>query len=72
MPINVSTIVDTRKSPERHRLFAVSQPSNIPASGSLRDMPTELRQARRPLLCELHAHSTWSDGELELDRLAHL
>ncbi len=33
-------------------------------------MPTGPRQPRRPLLCELHAHSTWSDGELDLDRLA--
>jgi predicted metal-dependent phosphoesterase TrpH len=26
----------------------------------------------RPLLCELHAHSTWSDGELELPALVDL
>ena len=30
-------------------------------------MHAEARQPRRPLLCELHAHSTWSDGELDLD-----
>jgi predicted metal-dependent phosphoesterase TrpH len=35
-------------------------------------VPTRTRQPRRPLLCELHAHSTWSDGELDLDRLADL
>jgi processive 1,2-diacylglycerol beta-glucosyltransferase len=36
------------------------------------DVPTGRRQPRRPLLCELHAHSTWSDGELDLDRLVDL
>jgi predicted metal-dependent phosphoesterase TrpH len=35
-------------------------------------VPTGSRQTRRPLLCELHAHSTWSDGELDLDRLVDL
>jgi predicted metal-dependent phosphoesterase TrpH len=29
-------------------------------------VPTRSRPPRRPLLCELHAHSTWSDGELGL------
>ena len=27
---------------------------------------------RRPLLCELHSHTTWSDGELDLDDLVDL
>ena len=35
-------------------------------------MPTRSRPPRRPLLCELHAHSTWSDGELGLAELADL
>ena len=36
-------------------------------------MPITPRPPRRqPLLCELHAHSTWSDGELGLDRLVDL
>jgi predicted metal-dependent phosphoesterase TrpH len=35
-------------------------------------MPTGSRPPRRSLLCELHAHSTWSDGELDLDRLVDL
>ncbi len=35
-------------------------------------MPTRSRPPRRPLLCELHAHSTWSDGELGLADLADL
>jgi predicted metal-dependent phosphoesterase TrpH len=35
-------------------------------------MPTTPRPPRRPLLCELHAHTTWSDGELGLDELADL
>lgn len=36
-------------------------------------MPTTPRPPRRrPLLCELHAHSTWSDGELSLDELVEL
>ena len=26
----------------------------------------------RPLLCELHAHTTWSDGELGLGELVDL
>ena len=26
----------------------------------------------RPLLCELHAHTTWSDGELALHELVDL
>ena len=26
----------------------------------------------RPLLCELHAHTTWSDGTLSLRELVHL
>jgi predicted metal-dependent phosphoesterase TrpH len=33
-------------------------------------MPTRPRPPRgRPLLCELNAHTTWSDGELDLDQL---
>ena len=28
--------------------------------------------AMRPLLCELHAHTTWSDGTLSLRELVHL
>ncbi len=36
-------------------------------------MPTGSRPPRRrPLLCELHSHTTWSDGELDLDRLVDL
>lgn len=35
-------------------------------------MATRSRPPRRPLLCELHAHSTWSDGELGLADLAGL
>ncbi|HEY3763635.1 MAG TPA: PHP domain-containing protein [Gaiellales bacterium] len=36
-------------------------------------MPNATRHSRRrPLLCELHSHSTWSDGELDLDRLVDL
>ena len=36
-------------------------------------MPTRSRPPRRrPLLCELHAHTTWSDGELGLDHLVDL
>jgi predicted metal-dependent phosphoesterase TrpH len=35
-------------------------------------VPTRSRPSRRPLLCELHAHSTWSDGELGLTELADL
>jgi predicted metal-dependent phosphoesterase TrpH len=33
---------------------------------------TGSRPPRRPLLCELHAHTTWSDGELDPDRLVDL
>jgi hypothetical protein len=36
-------------------------------------MPTGSRPPRRrPLLCELHSHTTWSDGELDLDDLVNL
>jgi predicted metal-dependent phosphoesterase TrpH len=36
-------------------------------------MPNRSRPPRRrPLLCELHAHTTWSDGELGLDHLVDL
>jgi len=31
-----------------------------------------MRTTPKPLLCELHAHSTWSDGELSLRELADL
>ncbi len=31
-----------------------------------------MRTGRTPLLCELHAHSTWSDGELSLGELVDL
>jgi 3',5'-nucleoside bisphosphate phosphatase len=31
-----------------------------------------MRQGVRPLLCELHAHTTWSDGELSLGAVADL
>ncbi len=31
-----------------------------------------MRSRRTPLLCELHAHSTWSDGELMLRELVDL
>jgi hypothetical protein len=36
--------------------------------------PSSVRRQRRPepLLCELHAHTTWSDGELSLPELADL
>ncbi len=27
---------------------------------------------QRPLLCELHAHSTWSDGDLPISKLVDL
>ena len=32
----------------------------------------ETARALRPLLCELHAHSTWSDGDLSLGQLVDL
>ena len=36
-------------------------------------MPTTPRSPRgRPLLCELHAHTTWSDGEIGLDDMVEL
>ena len=36
-------------------------------------MPTTPRPPRRrPLLCELHSHTTWSDGELGLDEMVDL
>jgi len=36
-------------------------------------MPTTPRSPRRrPLLCELHSHTTWSDGELGLDEIVEL
>jgi hypothetical protein len=36
-------------------------------------MPTTPRPPRRrPLLCELHAHTAWSDGELGLDEIVEL
>ena len=31
-----------------------------------------MRRSARPLLCELHAHTTWSDGELSLGALVDL
>ena len=31
-----------------------------------------MRSSKQPLLCELHAHSTWSDGELPLPALVDL
>src|SRR4249920_781233 len=31
-----------------------------------------MRERPRPLLCELHAHTTWSDGELSLRELVDL
>lgn len=31
-----------------------------------------MRSRRTPLLCELHAHSTWSDGALTLEQLVDL
>ena len=31
-----------------------------------------MREDRRPLLCELHAHTTWSDGQLPLPALVDL
>jgi hypothetical protein len=31
-----------------------------------------MRGAARPLICELHAHTTWSDGELSLGALVDL
>jgi len=31
-----------------------------------------VRSRRTPLLCELHAHSTWSDGALTLQQLVDL
>ena len=32
----------------------------------------ETARALRPLLCELHAHSTWSDGDLSIGQLVDL
>jgi len=31
-----------------------------------------VKSKRNPLLCELHAHTTWSDGELALPELVDL
>ena len=31
-----------------------------------------MREGARPLLCELHAHTTWSDGELSLAAVVDL
>jgi histidinol phosphatase-like PHP family hydrolase len=31
-----------------------------------------MREGTRPLLCELHAHTTWSDGELSLEAVVDL
>jgi predicted metal-dependent phosphoesterase TrpH len=37
-----------------------------------RTLAEETSMSGRPLLCELHAHSTWSDGELSIRELVDL
>ena len=53
-------------------MLTIISPRLHPAGATLRGVPTRSRPPRRPLLCELHAHSTWSDGELGLAELADL
>jgi predicted metal-dependent phosphoesterase TrpH len=53
-------------------MLTTISPRLHPADATLRVVPTRSRPPRRPLLCELHAHSAWSDGELGLAELAEL
>src|SRR5580765_1677963 len=50
--------------PERNRLVA--------PAGDRAGMLESMRSRVEPLLCELHAHTTWSDGELTVRELVDL
>src|SRR5262245_63558941 len=43
-----------------------------PRSGGGHTGGMETRTKVRPLLCELHAHTTWSDGELSVREVVDL
>jgi predicted metal-dependent phosphoesterase TrpH len=55
-----------------NRLLSTISPRLHPPACHASGVLTRSRPPRRPLLCELHAHSTWSDGELGLAELADL
>src|SRR5438445_3552597 len=55
-----------RRSPRRPRIVAAWPPTALPHAATLAEMGTEL------LLCELHAHTTWSDGVLSIAELVDL
>ena len=54
------------------RFVSGSSPRLHPLGRSPRAHWREMREAARPLLCELHAHTTWSDGELSLAAVVDL
>src|SRR6266508_6307310 len=57
-----------RRLPSRHRTLTE------PVRGRPRRWPKKraMRTRPRPLLCELHAHTTWSDGNLAIAELVDL
>src|SRR6266536_5312839 len=55
--------LDRPRSPERHRALTESR------RGRRLCWPKTRPMNQRPLLCELHAHSTWSDGDLPISEL---
>jgi hypothetical protein len=54
-----------------HRTTAVATP-DCPSAGSSAADNRSVRALRSPLLCELHAHTTWSDGQLSAGELVDL
>lgn len=51
-------------------VFALAQMAPVPAP--LREVPAELRAgAAREVWGDLHTHSTWSDGEVDIETMAH-
>src|SRR5262245_55815620 len=56
------------RSPLRAEIDSTSTPGDVRSTAKLYAMARKLT----PLLCELHAHTTWSDGKLELREVVDL
>jgi hypothetical protein len=58
-----------RGSPFLHRIVTI-RPTTVPEA--LRTLGATMRRKIQPLLCELHAHTRWSDGALTVPELVDL
>src|SRR5262249_53518043 len=67
--VNISMGIDMgKRSQHCAEIDSTSTPGTVQRAAKLGIVARKLT----PLLCELHAHSTWSDGELDLRALVDL